>query len=158
MSVTTLKEAARSAATWRARGERVVLANGCFDMLHVGHVRYLEGARSLGDRLVVAINSDASVARLKGPGRPVLDEAARVALVAGLAAVDLAFVFVTDDVVPILETLSPDVHVKGTDYTRLTVPEASAAARLGIEVAIAGDPKDHSTRDLLLRLRGRPPA
>lgn len=158
MTVTTLAEAARTVAAWRARGERVVLCNGCFDILHVGHVRYLEGARGLGDRLVVAINADASVARLKGPGRPILDQAARVALVAGLAAVDLAFVFTTDDVVPVLEALLPAVHVKGTDYTVSTVPEAATAARLGVEVAIAGDPKDHSTRDLLARLRRALPA
>jgi len=153
-AVLSRAEAVAKVAAWRQAGRRVVLANGCFDLLHAGHVRYLEAARSLGDALVVALNSDDSVRRLKGPGRPVLTTAARAALVAALEAVDGVVVFGEDDVGSILAALRPDVHAKGTDYTVETVPERSTSRRLGIEIAIAGDPKDHSTRDLLARLRG----
>jgi rfaE bifunctional protein nucleotidyltransferase chain/domain len=139
----------------RQRGERVVLANGCFDLLHVGHVRYLEGARREGDILVVGVNSDASTSRLKGPGRPVLSEAARAELVAALAMVDAVVIFAESDVGALLRDLRPDVHAKGTDYTAETVPEREIAAQLGIRVAIVGDPKRHSTRELLARLSGR---
>lgn len=139
----------------RQRGERVVLANGCFDLLHVGHVRYLEGARREGDILVVGVNSDASASRLKGPGRPVLSEAARAELVAALATVDAVVIFDEPDVGALLRDLRPDVHAKGTDYTAETVPEREIAAQLGIRVAIVGDPKRHSTRELLARLSGR---
>ena len=137
----------------RRRGRRIVLANGCFDVLHVGHVRYLEGARREGDLLVVAINSDSGVRALKGPGRPILLAAARAELVAALAAVDFVVLFDDLTVEPLLETLRPYVHAKGTDYTLDTVPERDVAARLGIRVAIVGDPKRHSTRDLLARVR-----
>lgn len=133
-------------------GKRVVLANGCFDILHVGHARYLTGAKREGDILVVAINSDDSVCTLKGPGRPILSEQARGELVAALAAVDFVVVFSEPNVESILEDLRPDVHAKGTDYTADTVPERNTAARLGIRVAIVGDPKNHSTRELLARL------
>ena len=150
--VVSLAEAAALARQARARGERVVLANGCFDLLHVGHVRYLEGARALGDRLLVAVNADRSVRALKGEGRPVLGEAARAELVAALASVDAAFVFDAPDVHAVLRELRPHVHAKGTDYTPDTVPERGTAAELGIEVRIAGDPKDHSTRALLERI------
>jgi rfaE bifunctional protein nucleotidyltransferase chain/domain len=139
----------------RQRGERVVLANGCFDLLHVGHVRYLEGARREGDILVVGVNSDASTSRLKGPGRPVLSEAARAELVAAVAMVDAVVIFAEPDVGALLRDLRPDVHAKGTDYTAETVPEREIAAQLGIRVAIVGDPKRHSTRELLARLSGR---
>lgn len=142
-------------AEHRRRGERIVLANGCFDLLHVGHVRYLEGARREGDILVVAVNSDASERRLKGPARPVLPERARAELVAALAAVDYVLLFGEPDVEGLLEALQPDVHAKGTDYTAETVPERALAARLGIRVAIVGDPKQHSTRDLIARVRER---
>jgi len=137
----------------RRRGRRIVLANGCFDVLHVGHVRYLEGARREGDLLVVAINSDSGVRALKGPGRPFLPATARAELVAALAAVDFVVLFDDLTVEPLLETLRPSVHAKGTDYTLDTVPERDVAARLGIRVAIVGDPKRHSTRDLLARVR-----
>jgi rfaE bifunctional protein nucleotidyltransferase chain/domain len=143
---------------YRRRGQRVVLANGCFDLLHVGHIRYLEGARREGDILVVAVNSDASARALKGEGRPVLPARARAELVAALAAVDYVVVFDEPNVERLLAALRPDVHAKGTDYTAETVPERELAAQLGVRVAIVGDPKRHSTRQLLERLRHSPHA
>lgn len=137
----------------RRRGERIVLANGCFDVLHAGHIRYLEGARREGDVLVAGVNSDASVRCLKGAGRPILTQQARAELVAALAAVDYVVVFSEPDVGALLAELRPDVHAKGTDYTAETVPERASAARLGIRVAIVGDPKLHSTQGLLGRVR-----
>ncbi len=137
----------------RRRGERIVLANGCFDVLHVGHARYLEGAKREGDVLVVAVNADASVEPLKGKGRPILSEQARAELVAAFAAVDYVVIFSEPNVEALLTELRPNVHAKGTDYTSETVPERDLAAKLGIRVAIVGDPKDHSTRDLLARVR-----
>jgi rfaE bifunctional protein nucleotidyltransferase chain/domain len=142
----------------KQRGQRIVFANGCFDTLHVGHIRYLEGARSEGDILVVGVNADSSVCALKGPGRPILDENARALLVAALRAVDYVVLFSEPSVESLLEDLRPDVHAKGTDYTVETVPERATAARLGIRVAIVGDPKDHSTRDLLESVRKAPHA
>jgi rfaE bifunctional protein nucleotidyltransferase chain/domain len=140
----------------KRHGDRVVFANGCFDTLHVGHVRYLEGARREGDVLVVAVNSDSSVCALKGPGRPILLESARADLVAALRAVDYVVLFAEPDVEALLEFLRPDVHAKGTDYTVETVPERAMAARLGIRVAIVGDPKHHSTRGFLDSVRKAP--
>jgi len=137
----------------KRRGEKITFANGCFDTLHVGHVRYLEGARSEGDILVVAVNDDASVRNLKGPGRPVLDENARAQLVAALRCVDYVVLFSEASVEALLEELRPDIHAKGTDYTAETVPERATAARLGIRVAIVGDPKDHSTRTVFDSIR-----
>ncbi len=131
------------------RGRQVVLANGCFDMLHVGHVRYLEAARDLGEVLVVAINSDTSVRKLKGPGRPILALKDRVALVSALECVDYVVVFEETDVSEVISILQPDVHAKGTDYTEETVPEREQVLAYGGQVRIAGDPKDHSTRDIL---------
>jgi D-glycero-beta-D-manno-heptose 1-phosphate adenylyltransferase len=125
-------------------------------MLHVGHVRYLEGARGQGDVLVVGVNNDVSVAMLKGAGRPILPEAARADLVAALRAVDYVVLFGEPNVEALLEFLHPDVHAKGTDYSVETVPERAAAARLGIRVAIVGDPKDHSTREFLAAVRKGP--
>jgi rfaE bifunctional protein nucleotidyltransferase chain/domain len=138
------------------RGDRVVFANGCFDMLHVGHVRYLESARREGDVLVVAVNADSSVCALKGSGRPILPESVRANLVAALRAVDYVVLFSEPNVEALLESLRPDVHAKGTDYTADTVPERATAARLGIRVAIVGDPKAHSTREFLQSLRKAP--
>ena len=138
------------------RGQRVVFANGCFDTLHVGHIRYLGGARSEGDVLVVGVNADSSVCKLKGPGRPILDENARAQLVAALKSVDYVVLFAEPNVEALLEQLRPDVHAKGTDYTPDTVPERAVAARLGIRVAIVGDHKDHSTRELLESIRKAP--
>ena len=140
----------------KQRGRRIVFANGCFDALHVGHVRYLEAARREGDVLAVGVNDDASVSRLKGPGRPVLDEKARAALVSAIRAVDYVVLFHEATVEPLLQFLRPDVHAKGTDYTAETVPERATAARLGIRVAIVGDPKDHSTRAFFESVRKAP--
>ena len=140
-------------AEHKRRGESVVFTNGCFDTLHVGHIRYLEGARREGDILVVGINDDSSVRRLKGPGRPVLDENARALLVAALSSVDYVVLFSEPTVEVLLEELRPDAHAKGTDYSAETVPERSTAARLGIRVTIVGDPKDHSTRTLFDSIR-----
>lgn len=137
----------------KENGERVVFANGCFDTLHVGHVRYLEGARKEGDLLVVGVNADSSVKNLKGPGRPILDEDARAKLVAALRPVDYVVLFDEPNVEALLEALRPNVHAKGTDYTAENVPERATADRLGIRVAIVGDPKDHSTRELLETIR-----
>ena len=143
-------------AEHKRAGAKIVFANGCFDTLHVGHVRYLEGARREGDILAVAVNSDSSVCHLKGPGRPILLESARADLVAALRAVDYVVLFSEPNVEALLESLHPDVHAKGTDYTAETVPERATAARLGIHVAIVGDPKDHSTRDFLDSVRKAP--
>jgi D-glycero-beta-D-manno-heptose 1-phosphate adenylyltransferase len=137
----------------KRRGERIIFANGCFDTLHVGHIRYLEGARREGDVLVVGVNDDSSVRSLKGSGRPVLDENARALLVAALRCVDYVVPFSEPNVKALLEELRPDVHAKGTDYTAETVPERATAARLGIRVAIVGDPKEHSTRQLFHSIR-----
>lgn len=137
----------------RRAGAKIVLANGIFDLLHVGHVRYLQGARAEGEVLVVGINSDSSTRKLKGEGRPILTERARAALVAALACVNYVVIFDELDVKPLLREFQPDVHAKGTDYTAQTVPEGGLADLLGIRVAIVGDPKDHSTRDLLSRMR-----
>jgi len=143
-------------AEHKRQGRRVVLANGCFDTLHVGHIRYLEGARREGDILVVAVNSDSSVCALKGAGRPILAEPARADLVAALRAVDYVVLFSEPNVEALLETLRPDVHAKGTDYTTETVPERATAERLGIRMAIVGDAKDHSTREFLESVRKAP--
>jgi rfaE bifunctional protein nucleotidyltransferase chain/domain len=140
----------------KQRGQRVVLANGVFDTLHVGHTRYLAGAKAEGDLLIVAVNSDSSVRPLKGPGRPILDEQARALLVAALRDVDYVVIFPEPNVERLLEELRPDIHAKGTDYTADSVPERAIAARLGIRVAIVGDPKDHSTRSLIDAIRKAP--
>jgi len=136
----------------RAAGRSVAFANGCFDLLHVGHIRYLQSAAAEADRLIVAINDDQSVRTLKGEGRPVLAAAHRAELVAALRGVDYVVIFPEPTVGPLLETLMPDVHCKGTDYTLDTVPERDVVRGYGGRVAIVGDPKDHSTRDLLARI------
>ncbi len=141
----------RLAAARRA-GKTIALANGSFDLLHVGHVRYLKAAKRLSDVLVVGINSDRSVRGYKGPGRPVQPERERAELVAALACVDFVTIFDDADVNRLLEVLRPDFHCKGTDYTAETVPEKETAKRIGTRVRICGDPKDHSTRDLLARI------
>ena len=141
----------------RRRGRTVALANGCFDVLHVGHVRYLQGAKREADVLVVGVNGDASVRRLKGPGRPVLGEQDRAFMVAALRTVDHVVVFADDDVTRLLLALRPDVHCKGTDYTLDTVPEREVVRSYGGRTAIVGDPKDHDTRSLLRRIRREKP-
>ena len=138
----------------RKNGSCVVLANGCFDVLHVGHVRYLAGARELGDVLVVGVNSDEQVARLKGPGRPILPANERAELVAALDSVTYVTVFGEPTVEELLLALKPDVHAKGTDYTEDSVPERDVVRSYGGRVAIVGDPKDHSTSAILARLGG----
>jgi len=139
----------------RQGGARIVLANGCFDVLHVGHVRYLEGARALGDLLVVGINSDAQVAVLKGAGRPIMPEGERAEIVASLEAVDLVTIFAEPTVEGLLLALKPDIHAKGTDYTEETVPERAAVLSYGGRLAIVGDEKEHSTSQMIDRLAGQ---
>lgn len=140
---------------WRRAGESITLANGNFDLLHVGHVRYLRGAKALGGKLVVAINSDDSVRALKGEGRPVMPEHERAEIVAALADVDAVVVFPELDVRAILREIRPDIQAKGTDYTADSVPERDTVAEYGGRVAIVGDPKDHSTSEII-RLRLMP--
>lgn len=135
-------------------GARIVLANGCFDILHAGHVRYLAGARALGDLLVVGINSDAQVAKLKGAGRPILPQDERAELVASLEAVDLVTIFSEPTVTELLLAMKPDVHAKGTDYTEETVPERDVVRSYGGQVAIVGDPKNHSTSEMIRKVSG----
>jgi rfaE bifunctional protein nucleotidyltransferase chain/domain len=149
-------EGARAAAeAARAAGRRVVLANGCFDLLHVGHVRYLEAARALGDVLIVGVNSDAAVRRLKGPGRPLVPAGERAELLASLRAVDHVVVFDDDTADRLVALLRPAVHAKGTDYTAESVPERAAVLAAGGDVAIAGDAKAHSTRDVIAEIVAR---
>lgn len=141
--------AAELAAAAAAAGQVVVVANGAFDMLHVGHARYLADARRRGDVLFVAVNSDASVRGLKGPGRPIVPEAERVELLSHLACVDWILLFDEPTVAPVLRELRPHIHAKGTDYTPETVPERAVVAAWGGRTAICGDPKDHATTDLI---------
>lgn len=151
----SLEEARGIAEAVRAGGGRLVLANGCFDLLHVGHVRYLAGAKALGDVLVVGVNSDAAVTRLKGSGRPVVGEAERAEIVGALACVDHVVIY--DDLTAdrLVELLRPAVHAKGTDYTPETVPERATVLASGGEVAVTGGPKGHSTRDLIATILER---
>ena len=139
----------------RAAGKTVALANGCFDLLHVGHLRYLQGAAEEADRLVVAVNDDDSVRGLKGQDRPVMPGTDRAELVAALRGVDYVVLFSGPTVGPLIEALHPDVHCKGTDYTADSVPERDIVRAYGGRIAIVGDPKDHSTRELLRRLQDR---
>ncbi len=150
-----LETASRLAAEARTAGKRVVLANGCFDLIHVGHVRYLESAKAEGDLLIVAINDDRSVAKLKGPGRPILNADARAELLAAMEAVDLVVIFEEETVASLIDSLRREVHCKGTDYTEESVPEREEMKRIGGSTKIVGDPKDHSTRDLISLLRER---
>jgi rfaE bifunctional protein nucleotidyltransferase chain/domain len=148
----TIDEAARLAERLRAEGKRIVLANGCFDVLHVGHIRYLRDARRLGDVLFLGLNDDAAVTRLKGRGRPVMPAAERMEILQSLRDVDHVVVFADDTADTLVARLRPHVHAKGTDYTREGVPEAATARAVGARVAIAGDPKSHSTRDVIARI------
>jgi D-glycero-beta-D-manno-heptose 1-phosphate adenylyltransferase len=145
----TVDEAAVLAGRLRREGRRVVLANGCFDLFHVGHVRYLAAARALGDVLFVGVNSDASVTRLKGRGRPLMPAAERMEILAAFRAVDHVVAFDDETADDLVARLRPHVHAKGTDYTDTTVPERDTVRAVGGQVAIAGDSKAHSTRDLV---------
>jgi len=151
--VGSLESVRERVAAAREEGRTVALANGCFDVLHVGHVRYLEGARAKADVLVVGVNGDGSVRRLKGEGRPVMPAEDRALLVAALKSTDHVVVFEEDDVSHLLLVLRPDVHCKGTDYTEETVPERDVVRSYGGRGAIVGDPKEHDTRALLERIR-----
>ena len=143
---------------WRANGERITLANGCFDLLHVGHVRYLHGAKQLGGRLLVAINSDDSVRALKGEGRPLMPAAERAEILAALSDVDAVVIFPERDVRALIREVRPDVHAKGTDYTPENVPERGTVIECGGRVEIVGDPKDHSASEIIrTRLEQRRP-
>lgn len=143
---------------WRRAGERITLTNGGFDLLHVGHVRYLRGAKALGGKLVVAINSDESVRALKGEGRPIMPAAERAEILAALADVDAVVIFPELDVRPIIREIRPDIQAKGTDYTADSVPERDTVAEYGGRVEIVGDAKDHSTSEIIRsRLSSRKP-
>ena len=146
-------EIVRRASEEKRRGRRVVFANGAFDLLHAGHVRYLEAARAEGDWLIVAVNSDASVARAKGAGRPIVPEAERLEIVAALGCVDVVLGFEEDSPAKLLEEIQPDVHAKGTDYTSESVPERSVVASYGGRTVIVGDAKQHATTELIERIR-----
>jgi rfaE bifunctional protein nucleotidyltransferase chain/domain len=150
--IVTRDELVARVAADRQAGRTIAFANGCFDLLHVGHIRYLQAAAAEADRLVVAVNDDEMAAR-KGPGRPIMTAGDRAAIVAALRGVDYVVVFSEPTVAPLLTLLQPDVHCKGTDYTAETVPEREVVRAYGGRVAIVGDPKDHSTRDLLERIR-----
>jgi rfaE bifunctional protein nucleotidyltransferase chain/domain len=139
----------RQVESWRARGERITLANGCFDLLHVGHVRYLGGAKQLGGRLVVAINSDESVRALKGEGRPLMPAEERAEILAALSDVDAVVIFPERDVRSLVREIRPDIHAKGTDYTAESVPERDVVIECGGRVEIVGDPKDHSATEII---------
>jgi rfaE bifunctional protein nucleotidyltransferase chain/domain len=150
--VKSLEELKHIVSGARSRGLRIVLANGCFDLLHVGHIRYLEAAKALGDLLVVAINDDSSVRRLKGEARPLQNQSDRAEILASLECVDFVVVFDAPTVTPVLESLRPDYHAKGTDYTEETVPERETVASYGGHTVIVGDEKAHSSRELISRI------
>ena len=149
------EQLAEMAKKWRAQGEKIILTNGCFDLLHVGHVRYLRGAKELGGKVVVALNSDSSARALKGEGRPYTSEEERAEILAGLHDVDAVVIFPEKDVSSIIRELRPDIHAKGTDYSETSVPEGALIRELGGRVAIVGDPKNHSSTDLITKLRER---
>jgi rfaE bifunctional protein nucleotidyltransferase chain/domain len=157
--VLSVEELARRIADLKGRGKTVAFANGHFDLLHVGHLRYLQAARAEADALIVALNDDGSVARLKGPGRPVVPAAERAELLAALAPVDFVVIFQGDSPAPLLDLLRPNVHCKGTDYgTPENVPEAAVVRAYGGRTALVGDPKDHATSDLITRVKRLPSA
>jgi rfaE bifunctional protein nucleotidyltransferase chain/domain len=151
----TVAEAGRLAERLRAEGRRIVFANGCFDLLHVGHVRYLAAARQLGDVLFVGINGDAAVTRLKGAGRPLMPAVERAELLRALRSVDHVVVFEDDSADALIRAIRPDVHAKGTDYTADSVPERATVQACGGRVAIVGDPKEHATRDVITDIARR---
>lgn len=142
----------RRVEEWRHAGERVILTNGCFDLLHVGHVRYLRAAKQLGGKLVVGLNADDSVRALKGAGRPIMPADERAEILAALADVDAVVIFSEPDVRALVREIRPDIHAKGTDYTADSVPERDTVMECGGQVAIVGDPKDHSATEFIARL------
>lgn len=148
------EEIREQVARWRGLGDRIILANGCFDILHVGHVRYLRAAKNLGGRLVVAVNSDPSVRALKGEGRPATSEIERAEILAALADVDAVTIFSEPDPRKLIEELRPDIQAKGTDYTVESVPERATVEQYGGRVVIVGDPKDHSATEIIRALQG----
>ena len=147
--VLTRDELRARAADWKRAGERITLANGCFDLLHVGHIRYLQAAKDLGGKLVVAVNSDDSVRTLKGKSRPIMPESERAEILAALSSVDAVVIFTEPDVRALIREIQPDIQAKGTDYTADTVPERDAVTSYGGRVAIVGDPKDHSATEII---------
>lgn len=149
----TLEEVRQQVEAWRREGKTIALANGVFDLLHVGHLRYLQEAKTLADKLVVAVNSDSSTRAYKGPTRPIIPEGERVELLNALRCTDLVFLFSEPDVRLIIRTLKPDVHVKGTDYTPDTIPEKAEVEAYGGRAAVAGDPKNHSTTELIGKIK-----
>lgn len=151
------EELKRRVQTWRTQGEKITLANGCFDVFHVGHVRYLRAAKQLGGRLVVAINSDDSVRKLKGEGRPVMPAEERAEILAALADVDAVIIFDESDVRALVREIRPDIHAKGTDYTADSVPERNTVIECGGRVEIVGDPKNHSATDMIRNIGTRRP-
>ena len=155
--VLTRDELKRRVAAWRQAGESITLANGCFDLLHVGHVRYLHAAKQIGGRLIVAVNSDESIRALKGKGRPIMPAEERAEILSALADVDAVVVFAEKDVRALIREVRPDVHAKGTDYTAQTVPERDVVAECGGRVEIVGDPKDHSVTEIIAsKIRRQP--
>jgi len=158
LKIRTIEELKEIVLQLHASGRKVVFANGCFDLIHAGHVRYLENARALGDVLILGINSDASVAALKGKGRPLQSEAERAEILASFECVDYVLLFDALTVDEVLNDLRPDIHAKGTDYTEESVPERETVRAYGGRVAIAGDPKDHSTRDLIKTILSKNPS
>jgi rfaE bifunctional protein nucleotidyltransferase chain/domain len=151
--IVSREELRRRAEAWRKGGDQVILTNGCFDLLHVGHIRYLHAAKELGGKLVVALNGDESVRKLKGEGRPVMNEQERAEILAALTDVDAIVIFPEPDVRAIIREIHPDVQAKGTDYTAESVPERDEVTAYGGRIAIVGDPKDHSTTEILEQMR-----
>jgi len=147
--IVTLEELHRRVESWRASGDKITLANGCFDLLHVGHVRYLHAAKQLGGRLIVGINSDDSVRKLKGDGRPLMPAEERAEILAALSYVDAVVIFSEPDVRALVREIRPNIHAKGTDYTADSVPERDTVIECGGRVEIVGDPKDHSATDII---------
>lgn len=153
--IVSREQARELAEEWRRAGEKIILTNGCFDLLHVGHIRYLHAAKQLGGKLVVALNADESVRKIKGEGRPLMPESERAEILAALSDVDAIVIFSEPDVRAVIRELRPDVQAKGTDYTAESVPERDEVMAYGGRVAIVGDPKDHSTTEILEHMRSR---
>ena len=152
--VLSREELRRRVAEWRSAGDRIIMANGCFDVLHVGHIRYLQAAKGLGERLIVAVNADDSVRGLKGEGRPIMPDRERAEILSALEPVDAVVIFPERDVRALLNEIRPDIQAKGTDYTADSVPERDVVTSYGGRVAIVGDPKDHSATEIIQQISG----